>query len=158
MGTGQLFRFVAFVVLLLEAATLNAQKERLPLTFVVGDSKFDMMYVQGGSFVMGCEAYNWDVGKTDEVPLHGVAVSNFYLGRYEVTQQLWTAVMGYNPSNYKGDDLPVEQVTYAEVQEFIRRIDSITSYRFRLPTEAEWEYAARGGRESRGYYYAGISY
>ena len=125
------------------------------MTFVVGDCKFDMVWVQGGAFMMGCEAAYMNTGKYDEFPAHGVEVDDYYLGRYEVTQRLWVAVMGYNPSNFKGDDLPVEQVNYAEVQEFIRRLDSLTGYHFRLPTEAEWEYAARGGRESHGYAFAG---
>lgn len=144
-----------FVILLLLTSSLAAQTTQRTLTFVVGDCKFEMVYVQGGSFMMGCEAKNWYIGKTDEVPLHGVTLDNYYMGRYEVTQRLWTTVMGYNPSNFEGDDLPVEQVDYAEVLEFIKRLDSLTGYRFRLPTEAEWEYAARGGRESQGYDYAG---
>lgn len=135
-------------------ACLTATGQRT-MTFVVGDCKFDMVWVQGGAFMMGCEEKNWHIGKTDEVPLHGVTLGNYYLGQYEVTQRLWKAVMGDNPSNFVGDDLPVEQVSYADVQEFIRKLDSVTGYRFRLPTEAEWEYAARGGRESRGYAYAG---
>ena len=152
MARNKVFPFVFF---LFAVWNIVAQSEHQPLSFVVGDCRFDMVYVQGGSFMMGCEWENWHIGKNDEVPVHGVTLSNYYLGRYEVTQQLWTAVMGYNPSNFKGDDLPVEQVSYVEVQEFIRRLDSITGYRFRLPTEAEWEYAARGGRKSRGYFYAG---
>ena len=126
-----------FVILLLLTSTLAAQTTQRTLTFVVGDCKFEMVYVQGGSFMMGCEAKNWYIGKTDEVPLHGVTLDNYYMGRYEVTQRLWTTVMGYNPSNFEGDDLPVEQVDYAEVLEFIKKLDSLTGYRFRLPTEAE---------------------
>ena len=86
---------------------------------MVGDYKFDMVHVRGGSFLMGCEPAYWDIGKTDEVPLHGVTLNSFYMGRYEVTQRLWTTVMGYNPSNFIGDDLPVEQVSYEEVQVFL---------------------------------------
>lgn len=133
----------------------HSQSKKRTLTCVVGDCKFEMVYVKGGSFLMGCEPAYWTIGKNDEVPLHGVTVDNFFLGRYEVTQRLWTTVMGYNPSNFLGDDLPVEQVSYNEVQLFIHRLDSLTGLHFRLPTEAEWEYAARGGSQSRGFPYAG---
>lgn len=151
------------------ATGLAAQTKQQSITFVVGDCKFDMVWVQGGTFMMGCESVDNKVhststgsgvqminqGKYDEFPSHAVRLDNYYLGRYEVTQRLWETVMGYNPSNFKGDDLPVEQVSYTEVKEFIRRLDSLTGYHFRLPTEAEWEYAARGGRHSGGYTYAG---
>ena len=156
-------------ILLLLATGLAAQTKQQSITFVVGDCKFDMVWVQGGTFMMGCESVDNKVhststgsgvqminqGKSDEFPSHAVRLDNYYLGRYEVTQRLWETVMGYNPSNFKGDDLPVEQVSYTEVKEFIRRLDSLTDYHFRLPTEAEWEYAARGGRHSGGYTYAG---
>ena len=156
-------------ILLLLATGLAAQTKQQSITFVVGDCKFDMVWVQGGTFMMGCESVDNKVhststgsgvqminqGKYDEFPSHVVRLDNYYLGRYEVTQRLWETVMGYNPSNFKGDDLPVEQVSYTEVKEFIRRLDSLTGYHFRLPTEAEWEYAARGGRHSGGYTYAG---
>ena len=139
----------------LSAVPVHAQNGQRTLTCVVGDCKFELVHVKGGSFLMGCEPEYWHIGKTDEVPLHGVTVGSYYMGRYEVTQRLWTAVMGYNPSNFIGDDLPVEQVGYDEVIEFLHRLDSITGLHFRLPTEAEWEYAARGGSESKGYPYAG---
>lgn len=125
------------------------------MTVVVGSTKFEMVLVQGGSYMMGCEPELWHIGKNDEVPQHTVTLNSFYLGRYEVTQELWEAVMGDNPSNFKGKNLPVEQVSYLEVQEFIRRLNEMTQLTFRLPTEAEWEYAARGGTESKGTYYAG---
>ena len=156
-------------ILLLLTTSLAAQATQQTITFVVGDCKFDMVRVQGGSFMMGCEPNDNTVsnsemgsgvqvinlGKYDEFPSHAVRLGDYYLGRYEVTQRLWTTVMGYNPSNFKGDDLPVEQVSYIEVKEFIRKLDSLTGYHFRLPTEAEWEYAARGGRRSGGYTFAG---
>ena len=162
-------RWPLLIVILLLTTSLAAQTTRQTITFVVGDCKFDMVRVQGGAYMMGCEpndntmsnsemgsgvqVINW--GKYDEFPSHAVRLGDYYLGRYEVTQRLWTTVMGYNPSNFKGDDLPVEQVSYFEVKEFIRRLDSLTGYHFRLPTEAEWEYAARGGRRSGGYTFAG---
>ena len=160
------------ILLLLLASGLSAQTGQRTRTFVVGDCKFDMVYVAGGTFMMGCETLgkrvgsalalqgetmmdNHSIGRYDEFPSHAVRLDGYYLGRYEVTQRLWETVMGYNPSNFKGDDLPVEQVNYFEVKEFIRRLDSLTGCRFRLPTEAEWEYAARGGRKSGGHVYAG---
>ena len=79
------------------------------------------------------------------------------MGKYEVTQSLWQVVMGSNPSKFKGDDLPVEQVSWNDCQEFIGKLNGLTGKKFRLPTEAEWEYAARGGKKSRGYQYSGSS-
>ena len=91
-----------------------------------------------------------------EKPVHRVTLTNdYYIGKYEVTQALWQAVMGSNPSNFKGDALPVEQVSWNDCQDFISKLNAMTGKRFRLPTEAEWEYAARGGKKSRGYQYSG---
>lgn len=126
------------------------------MPFVVNGVKFEMVLVQGGSYMMGCEPPFWgNAGRNDEIPRHGVRVNSFYLGRYEVTQRLWEAVMGENPSNFKGDDFPVEQVSYLDVQLFISRLNQLTGKQFRLPTEAEWEYAARGGNLSEGHLYSG---
>ena len=92
----------------------------------------------------------------NEKPVHRVTLTNnYYIGKYEVTQALWQAVMGSNPSSSKGDDLPVEEVSWNDCQDFISKLNAITGKRFRLPTEAEWEYAARGGKKSRGYQYSG---
>lgn len=124
-------------------------------TIMVGGENVEMVRVEGGSFMMGCEPEMRTVGRTDEVPRHAVTLGSFYLGRYEVTQRLWETIMGYNPSNYVGPDLPVEQVSYTEALEFIARLNNITGMTFRLPTEAEWEYAARGGLESSGTVFAG---
>ena len=111
-----------------------------------------MVYVAGGTFNMGLDdsdAYD------EEKPVHSVTVSSFSIGKYEVTQKLWKAVMGTNPSDFKGDNLPVENVSWNDVQEFIRKLNAKTGKHYRLPTEAEWEYAARGGNRSRGYIYSG---
>ena len=114
----------------------------------------DMVRVEAGTFTMGETVDIKD--SYDFVKKHQVALTNdYYIGKYEVTQALWKAVMGNNPSNLKGDNLPVEQVNWDDCQEFLSKLNSITSKTFRLPTEAEWEYAARGGNKSRGYQYSG---
>jgi formylglycine-generating enzyme required for sulfatase activity len=109
-----------------------------------------MVLVKGGTFNMGSNS-----GDSDEKPLHRVTLSDFYIGKYEVTQKQWREIMGNNPSDFKSDERPVEQVSWNDVQDFIRRLNSKTGQKYRLPTEAEWEYAARGGRQSRGYTYSG---
>ena len=115
----------------------------------------DMVRVEAGTFTMGAtpEMKNPD---NDEKPTHRVTLTNdYYIGKYEVTQALWQMVMGNNPSEFKGDNLPVETVSWYDCQEFISKLNRITGKMFRLPTEAEWEYAARGGNKSRGYQYSG---
>jgi serine/threonine protein kinase len=116
----------------------------------------DMVYVEGGTFTMGCTYEKWNDCFYKEEPTHQVTISSYYINKYEVTQALWSAVMGSNPSYYSGcDQCPVEQVSWEDVQEFIQKLNAMTGRRYRLPTEAEWEYAARGGRSSRGYIYSG---
>ena len=115
----------------------------------------DMVRVEAGTFTMGATAEMKDP-YGDEKPTHQVTLTNdYYIGKYEVTQALWKAVMGKNPSNFKGDNLPVETVTWNDCQKFISKLNRITGKKFRRPTEAEWEYAARGGNKSRGYQYSG---
>ena len=115
----------------------------------------DMVRVKAGTFTMGATR-EMENPYDDEKPIHQVTLTNdYYIGRYEVTQALWKAVMGNNPSKYEGDNLPVEQVSWDDCQEFISKLNIITGKTFRLPTEAEWEYAARGGKKSRGYQYSG---
>ena len=115
----------------------------------------NMVYVSGGTFTMGATSEQGSDAYDDEKPTHSVTLSSFYLCKYEVTQALWQEVMGVNPSNLEGDNLPVEQVSWNECQTFIFRLNILTGKNFRLPTEAEWEYAARGGNRSRGYKYSG---
>ena len=115
----------------------------------------DMIFVQGGTFTMGCTPEQGNDCDDDEKPAHKVTVSDFYIGKYEVTQAQWKAVMGNNPSGFKGDNLPVERVSWDDVQEFIRKLNAQTGKQYRLPTEAEWEFAARGGNKSKGYKYSG---
>ncbi len=114
-----------------------------------------MVYVSGGTFTMGATSEQGSDAEDDEKPTHSVTVSDFYICKYEVTQTLWKEVMGNNPSSWKGDNLPVENVSWDDCQDFIRKLNTLTGKNFRLPTEAEWEFAARGGNKSRGYKYAG---
>ena len=117
---------------------------------------FDMVYVAGGTFTMGATAeQSSEDASISEKPTHSVTVSDFYIGKYEVTQAQWKAIMGTNPSKCKGDNLPVECVYWDDVQTFIKMLNAKTGKKFRLPTEAEWEYAARGGKQSKGYKYSG---
>ena len=113
----------------------------------------EMVFIQGGTFQMGSND-----GESDEKPVHRVTVGSFYLGKYEVTQKQWKSVMGSDPPalRFKGcENCPVESVSWNDVQEFIRKLNQMTGMSFRLPAEAEWEYAARGGNQSRGYTYSG---
>ena len=121
----------------------------------IDDLLSSMIKVEGGTFTMGATSEQGSDAYDDEKPTHNVTLSSFYLCKYEVTQALWQAVMGENPSNLKGDNLPVEQVSWDDCQTFITRLNNLTGKNFRLPTEAEWEYAARGGNRSRGYKYSG---
>ena len=115
----------------------------------------EMVKVEAGSFNMGATP-EMQAPYEVEKPVHRVTLTNnYYIGKYEVTQALWQAVMGSNPSYFKGDDLPVEQVSWNDCQDFISKLNAMTGKRFRLPSEAEWEYAARGGKKSRGYQYSG---
>ena len=115
----------------------------------------DMVFVQGGTFSMGCTSEQNNDCYNNEYPVIRVTVGDFYIGKYEVTQAQWKAVMGNNPSYSKGDNLPVENVYWSDVQTFIRKLNEKTGKQYRLPTEAEWEYAARGGNKSRDYKYSG---
>ncbi len=118
----------------------------------------NMVYVAGGTFTMGATSEQGSDAESDEKPTHSVTLSSYYICKYEVTQALWRAVMGSNPSNFKGDNLPVELVSWNDCQTFINRLNSYTGRNFRLPTEAEWEFAARGGNYSRHYKYSGSNY
>ena len=115
----------------------------------------EMVYVAGGSFTMGATREQKADANSDEKPAHKVSLLSYYIGKYEVTQAQWRAVMGSNPSHFTGDNNPVECVSWDKVQEFITRLNAMTGKKFRLPTEAEWEYAARGGYNSQGYKYSG---
>ena len=145
---------------------LNLEEWKVELTLKYKENL--MIFVQGGTFQMGSNS-----GDSDEKPVHTVTVNDFYISKYEVTQKEWKEVMGSNPSYFKGDNLPVEQVSWYDAVEFCNKKSrkegltpcysgsgkSITcnfnANGYRLPTEAEWEYAARGGNKSKGYKYSG---
>lgn len=124
-------------------------------TFTVNGVQFTMVEVGGGTFTVGATSEQGSDAWDEEKPAHEVTLSGYYIGQTEVTQALWEAVMGSNPSYRRGDNLPVERVSWDDCHVFIQKLNQLTGKQFRLPTEAEWEYAARGGRKSRGYKYAG---
>lgn len=119
-------------------------------TFTVNGVSFNMIQVNGGTYQMGSND-----GNSNEKPVHTETISTFCIGETEVTQALWKAVMGSNPSKFSGDNLPVEYVSWDDCHTFISKLNQLTGKTFRLPTEAEWEYAARGGDKSKGYTYSG---
>ena len=123
--------------------------------FLVGDVRFKMIRIEGGTFTMGATEEQGDDTFNDEKPMHDVTLSSYSIGETPVTQELWQAVMGSNPSYYKGAQRPVENVSWNDCQYFIQKLNQLTGKVFRLPTEAEWEFAARGGKQSKGYKYSG---
>ena len=145
-------RTAMLIVLLAGATVVHAQDRH----YTVNGVKFTMNYVRGGTFMMGA-ADNDAMAEADEKPAHIVSVADYYIGETEVTQDLWKAVMGDNPAKFKGENCPMENVSYNDCQSFVEKLSRMTGRHFRLPTEAEWEYAARGGNRSKGYMYAGAN-
>ena len=145
-------RSAVIITLLLCAVGLHAQDRHYRINGV----RFTMKYVEGGTFMMGASD-NDSIADSDEKPAHKVTVGDFYIGETEVTQELWKAVMGKNPAKIKGENWPIENVSYKKCLEFVEKLSEMTGRHFRLPTEAEWEYAARGGKYSKGYLYAGAN-
>ena len=110
----------------------------------------ELIKVTGGSFKMGSKT-----GEVKETPVHQVILNSYYIAKYEVNQALWYSIMGTKPSYFKNDSLPVEQISWLDTQKFISNLNKLTGKTYRLPTEAEWEYAARGGSNSKNYNFAG---
>lgn len=122
---------------------------------ILGNLIRNMVFVKGGTFAMGATKDQGEQVFEDEKPMHYVTLSSFYIGKYEVTQEEWFLIMGNNPSENKGNKLPVENVDWYDCHEFIEKLNEMTGKDFRLPTEAEWEYAARGGNRSQWNKYSG---
>ena len=137
-------------------------------TFYANGVSFDMVEVRGGTFRMGATSEQGSDVSRDEKPVHSVTLSGYYIGKTEVTQELWQAVMGTTLTDFAsqlgvctygvGDDYPMYFISWDDCKEFIGMLNEITQMNFRLPTEAEWEFACRGGNNSRGYKYSGSNY
>jgi len=117
--------------------------------------QFKMVYVEGGSFMMGVTREQMYYFDDNEYPPHTVTLDSYFIGETVVTQGLWKMIMGFNRSNNENDNYPVDLISWDETQEFVQRLSTKTGMPFRLPTEAEWEFAARGGNFSKGYMYSG---
>lgn len=153
-------RAVTIILLLIMALPSYSQVKKnhaqrpVSVVYDVNGVRFVMKYVQGGSYMMGAIPGD-DLADNDEKPRHKVIVNSFYMSETEVTQELWETVMGKNKSKIKGPDHPVENMMYSDCITFIEKLNSMLHTSFRVPTEAEWEYAAKGGKKSRGYLYSG---
>lgn len=147
-----------FVVFFTLTNKFNLNNQNKNYTETVNRVSFEMVYVEGGNFSMGCTSEQGSDCYDREKPAFHVSLTSYYIGKYEVTQSLWQAVMGTNPSENKEDDLPVENVSWNDIQVFILKLNRLTGQIYRLPTEAEWEFAARGGNKSKGYKYAGSNF
>ncbi|MFM2196332.1 MAG: hypothetical protein RL092_1932 [Bacteroidota bacterium] len=128
-----------FMIALIFTFNVNAQPE------------IEMVFVEGGKFMMGSNE-----GEEFNKPAHEVSVKSFNIGKYEITQMQWRTVMGYNPSYFSNcDNCPVETISWKDIQKFIKKLNLDTGKKYRLPTEAEWEFAARGGIKSKGFTFSG---
>ncbi len=137
------------------SSSLHLTYDNATNSIVYGNHSYKMVYISGGTFDMGATPEQDNEPFNDEKPVHKVTLSSYQIGATEVPQWLWVAVMDHNPSVFIGDNLPVEKVSWYDCCDFISRLNSLTGKNFNLPTEAQWEYAARGGNQSRGYKYSG---
>lgn len=152
MNTKLHFLFIA--LLFVGGISLSKANPPKNQTIRIGQVTFKMIYVEPGSFIMG--ATSDDDYDEREHPSHQVTLTKgYYIGETEVTQSLWEEVMGNNPSEFNGKDKPVDNVNWNDCQAFISILNNLTNAKFRLPTEAEWEFAAKGGNLSKGYVYSG---
>jgi len=150
------------VALCFTACSSDDDNNAPKLKETVNGVTFEMVAVEGGTFTMGATEEQGSDFVSDEKPVHSVTLSSFVIGKHEVTQGLWMAVMGSLPELYDtytaygiGDNYPVYYVSWYDIQTFITKLNELTGESYRLPTEAEWEYAARGGKQSQGYKYSG---
>jgi formylglycine-generating enzyme required for sulfatase activity len=151
-------KFIGMLAFLGGVIAANAQSGQDVLTFTVNGYSFDMVPVAGGTFTMGATPEQGKDAGVDEKITHSVTLSDYYIGKFEVTQGLWVAVMDSNFSTFqKGDNYPMEYVSWDDCQMFINKLNQMTGKQFRLPTEAEWEFAARGGNKSGGTKFSGGS-
>lgn len=134
-------------------------KQKTDYGEIINNLIANMVNVEGGTFTMGATSEQGTGLESDEAPTHQVTLSSFQISKYEVTQREWEEVMGSNPSRFNTSAmLPVESVSWDDCKKFISKLNAITGQNFRLPTEAEWEYAARGGRKSKIYKFSGSNF